>query len=57
MMGLPLDDWPIYCEPAHAGVYTKPDSPDMPQVDEHSRSMLRDMHGQLSEISETRGRA
>src|SRR3984957_5262556 len=32
MMGLPLADWPIYCEPAHAGVYTPPDSPDMPRV-------------------------
>src|SRR6202012_5891996 len=27
MMGLPLVDWTIYCEPAHASVYTKPDSP------------------------------
>jgi cytochrome P450 len=32
MMGLPLTDWPIYCEPAHAQVYTKPDSPDVPRV-------------------------
>jgi cytochrome P450 len=32
MMGLPLQDWTIYCEPAHAGVYTKPDSPEMPRV-------------------------
>jgi cytochrome P450 len=32
MLGLPLVDWTIYCEPAHAGVYTKPDSPDMPRV-------------------------
>ncbi|MGX7681670.1 cytochrome P450 [Jatrophihabitans sp. DSM 45814] len=34
MLGLPLKDWVIYCEPAHAGVYTKPDSPDMPRVRE-----------------------
>jgi cytochrome P450 len=32
MMGLPLKDWPIYCEPAHAAVYTPPDSPDLPRV-------------------------
>ena len=32
MLGLPLVDWVIYCEPAHAGVYTPPDSPDMPRV-------------------------
>jgi cytochrome P450 len=32
MMGLPLADWPIYCEPAHASVYTPPNSPDLPRV-------------------------
>jgi cytochrome P450 len=32
MMGLPLVDWVVYCEPAHAGVFTPPDSPDMPRV-------------------------
>jgi len=31
-MGLPLVDWVIYCEPAHATVYTPPQSPDMPKV-------------------------
>ena len=32
MMGLPLADWEIYCEPAHASVYTPPDSPAMAGV-------------------------
>ena len=32
MLGLPLVDWVIYNEPAHATVYTPPDSPDMPRV-------------------------
>jgi cytochrome P450 len=32
MMGLPLKDWPFYCEPAHAAVYIKPDDPDLPKV-------------------------
>jgi cytochrome P450 len=32
MMGLPLVDWTIYCEPAHASVYTKPDSPEFMKV-------------------------
>ena len=27
MLGLPLADWEIYCEPAHMQVYTPPDSP------------------------------
>ncbi len=32
LMGLPLTDWEVYCEPAHATVYTPPDSPDMARV-------------------------
>ncbi|MDA8046116.1 MAG: cytochrome P450 [Actinomycetota bacterium] len=32
LMGLPLADWEIYCEPAHAQVYTPPTSPDMARV-------------------------
>ncbi|MDE3203045.1 MAG: cytochrome P450 [Acidobacteriota bacterium] len=37
LMGLPLVDWTIYCEPAHAQVYTRPDSPDILRVVEMSR--------------------
>jgi cytochrome P450 len=44
MMGLPLKDWQIYCEPAHAGVYTPPDSPDMPRVREQSIEMAMRMY-------------
>ena len=29
LMGIPLKHWTIYCEPTHAAVYTRPDSPDM----------------------------
>jgi cytochrome P450 len=32
MLGLPLVDWVIYCEPAHAMVYTPPNSPDFMRV-------------------------
>jgi cytochrome P450 len=32
MLGFPLNDWVIYCEPAHALVYTPPHSPDHPRV-------------------------
>ena len=32
MMGLPLADWIIHCEPAHATVYTPPESPEMARV-------------------------
>jgi cytochrome P450 len=41
MMGLPLGDWQVYCEPAHAGVFTKPDSPDRPRVMAASEEMRR----------------
>jgi len=32
LMGFPLVDWAIHNEPAHAQVYTPPDSPDFPRV-------------------------
>ncbi|EME67311.1 cytochrome P450 [Rhodococcus ruber BKS 20-38] len=32
LMGLPLTDWEIHNEPAHAQVYTPPHSPDFPRV-------------------------
>jgi cytochrome P450 len=50
MMGLPLNDWEIYCEPAHAGVYTKPDSPDRPRVMEASLEMRRRLRASLGEV-------
>lgn len=34
MMGLPLRDWVIYCEPFHATVYTPVDSPEWARVEE-----------------------
>jgi cytochrome P450 len=39
LMGLPLVDWVIYCEPAHATVFTPPDSPDMARVMEGAIAM------------------
>jgi cytochrome P450 len=50
MMGVPLRHWTIYCEPVHAGVYTSPDSPDMPRVRQGQIDMYRDMLAQLAEI-------
>jgi cytochrome P450 len=50
MMGIPLKKWTIYCEPVHAGVYTPPDSPDMPRVRERQIEMYRDMIAELAEI-------
>ena len=33
-VGMPLKDWVVFNEPTHAMVYTPPDSPDRPRVDE-----------------------
>jgi cytochrome P450 len=32
LLGLPLADWEIFCEPVHAGVYTPPSSPQWQHV-------------------------
>ena len=40
MLGLPLADWEIYCEPSHAMVYTPPDSPDLPRVQQAALAMV-----------------
>jgi cytochrome P450 len=50
MMGMPLRSWSVYCEPSHAGVYTPPDSPDMPRVREMQVAMFQDLFGQLAQI-------
>jgi cytochrome P450 len=39
MLGLPLKDWIVYCEPVHAAVYTPPDSPDMPRIRQQQNDM------------------
>jgi cytochrome P450 len=39
MLGLPLKDWVVYCEPVHASVYTPADSPDHPRVMQESMKM------------------
>ena len=52
MMGIPLKDWTVYNEPAHASVYTPPNSPDMPRVIELSRAMGRALYTAITEIRE-----
>ncbi|WP_029431388.1 cytochrome P450 [Blastococcus sp. URHD0036] len=39
MLGLPLEDWVVYCEPSHATVYTHPDDPDIGRVRELGMQM------------------
>ena len=50
MLGLPLADWTVYCEPAHASVYTPPDSPDRPRVMATARRMGEQLYRSLVEI-------
>ncbi|MGW1215026.1 cytochrome P450 [Streptomyces sp. NPDC002499] len=52
MMGIPLKDWTVYNEPAHASVYTPPNSPDMPRVADLSRAMGQALYLSLVEIRE-----
>jgi len=50
MMGLPLRDWPVYCEPAHAQVYTKPDSPEMLTVIQRTLEMHRKLAESVTDL-------
>ena len=40
MLGLPLADWHVYCEPTHALVYTPPGSPDQERVNQMTMQMV-----------------
>ncbi|MGX7681647.1 cytochrome P450 [Jatrophihabitans sp. DSM 45814] len=52
MLGLPLKDWDIYCEPTHAAIYTPPESPDFPRVIEQSMLMQQRLAEAVVEIRE-----
>jgi cytochrome P450 len=44
MMGLPLKDWTVYCEPTHALVYTPAQSPERQQVIEMMMDVFRHIY-------------
>jgi cytochrome P450 len=50
MLGISLDKWTLYNEPAHAAVYTHPDSPDAARVRELYNAMGLDLFNNLTEI-------
>ncbi|OBF21804.1 cytochrome P450 [Mycobacterium sp. ACS4331] len=52
MLGVPLEKWTIYNEPAHASVYTPPDSPDAARVRDLYMAMAMDLLTNLVEIRE-----
>lgn len=53
MMGVPLAKWEIYCEPAHAVVYTPADSPDAARVAELQLASAADLMTHVAEIRAT----
>jgi cytochrome P450 len=52
MMGIPLKSWDIYCEPAHASVYTPQSSPEWPRVIEMMTKTFGDLFVNLTQIRE-----
>ena len=52
MLGVPVQQWFIYSEPAHATVYTPPDSPEMQRVQELHVAMGMDLMANLNDIRE-----
>jgi cytochrome P450 len=52
MMGIPLKNWTIYCEPTHAAVYTPPESPDMERVRQIQVEMGQDLFTQMAQVRE-----
>lgn len=50
MLGVPLAKWTIYNEPAHASIYTPPNSPDAARVRELYLAMGADLYANLVEI-------
>ncbi len=53
MLGIPLNKWAIYSEPAHASVYTSPDSPDAERVLDLFMAMGTDLFTSMMEIRDT----
>jgi cytochrome P450 len=52
LLGVPLRDWEIYCEPAHASVYTPADSPEGARVLDLSIASATEMMRHVADIRE-----
>ncbi len=50
ILGIPLHKWPVYNEPAHASVYTPPESPDRERVRGLFMAMTLDLFTTVDEI-------
>ena len=53
MLGIPLDQWEISADPIHATMYTPPDSPQMPRLQQAQIEMFTHLFGQLAEVRAT----
>ena len=53
LLGVPLKDWEIYCEPAHASVYTPADSPDARRILDLYIASAMEMMRHLADIRDT----
>jgi cytochrome P450 len=52
ILGLPLADWEVYCEPTHALVYTPPQSPEFPRVMQLTLDMMDTLYGEVARLRE-----
>ena len=50
MLGVPLKEWEVHCEPVHASIYTPPESPEMAKVMESYAQSMALIYGHLAEI-------
>ena len=53
MLGLPLADWVVYCDPTHALVFTPPDSPDLARVQQDGLTMVMTLAGSIAAARQT----
>lgn len=53
MLGVRLEKWTLYNEPAHASVYTAPNSPDSGRIRDLYMNMVVDLFTNLAEIRES----
>ncbi len=52
LLGVPLREWDVYCEPAHASVYTPADSPEAERVQNLAIASAMSMMGHVNDIRE-----
>jgi cytochrome P450 len=50
LLGAPLTDWQVYCQPIHALIYTPPTSPEFPAVRQAARDMGMHMMGTVHDV-------